>query len=262
MSIVINEYKWAENAIKNKTLRDKPFESLVRIARYYIYNSKDKKEVRDLLKKYIVSCGDSSQASSLENKIDLIMSCAEKRSIYMIDRIDITVSEIDKIKQIKSVQEQRLAFTLLCISKFFTITNPKTDHWVPTPDNEIMKMANVNTSIKRQSSMYAHLRDIGMVRFSNKVDNLSVQVLFCSDDDEIALSITDFRNIGDQYMNYINGGYYFCDNCGIICKRNKKSDRAQKYCVDCALKIHMKQKVESVMRKRGLIENVDICNSL
>lgn len=258
MSIVMNEYKWAENAIAERKFSDKPYETLSRIARYYMYNGKSKNETRSLLEKFIMSCDSSTPIVKWDERIDSVMSYAEKRPLCVVDKITISVPEINKIKALDGIQLQRLAFTLLCISKFLRISNPKNEHWVNTPDNEIMKMANIGTSIKRQSIMFSKLKELEMIKFSAKIDNLSVQVLFEEDGDP-AVEITDFRNIGYQYMDYLFGGYFRCMNCGLTCKCNKQSDKKQIYCPDCAAKIHMRQNIESVMRKRHENKSVGIC---
>lgn len=249
MSIIMNEYKWAESAIEEKRFIDKPYETLGVIAKYYLYNGKSKKETHDLLERFVISCDKSIPVATWGKRMDSIISYAEKNPIRIIDKVCISAEEISKIQSIKSKQCQRLAFTLLCIAKLFTMSNKNMNYWVNTPDSEIMRMANINTSIKRQSLMFANLKDLGLIKFSSKIDNLSVQVLFADNGDSV-FDITDFRSLGNQYMNYVNGGYYFCSNCGIICKCNKKSDKKQKYCECCAVKVRIKQNIESVMRRR------------
>ena len=49
MSIVLNEYDWAEKAIKDKVLGKKPYETLSRVAKYYTYKNHTRKEVRRML---------------------------------------------------------------------------------------------------------------------------------------------------------------------------------------------------------------------
>ena len=63
-------------------------------------------------------------------------------------------------------------------------------------------MANIKTSIKRQSLMFAELRNAGFIRFSKKIDNLNVQVLFMTPG-ETAIHIQDFRNLGYQYLKIL-----------------------------------------------------------
>jgi len=112
-------------------------------------------------------------------------------------------------------------------------------------------MANINTSIKRQSSVLGQLRDADMIRFSKQIDNLSVQVLFVDEESEPVLRVTDFRNLGYQYLKYHGEPYFECQNCSIVDKiKDPIYNKNQKYCTSCAMEVHIKQTVNSVMRQR------------
>lgn len=255
MSIVLNEYEWAENAIAERDLGNKPFETLSRIAKYYTYCGCSKREVREKLDEFLLSVDPNISLVTWSDTLDSAAKYAAKYSLIMVDSICITSSEMQRIDAIDGKQLQRLAFTLLCLAKFFYAVSPKTDYWVSTPDNEIMNMANINTSIKRQSAMFNQLHELGLIRFSKKIDNLSVQVLFV-EDGEAVMTVDDFRNLGYQYLMYHGDGYYRCQNCGLTCKKNNARNGTgarQKYCHECAVKIRMKQNVESVMRLRHRI---------
>ena len=253
MSIVLNEYDWAERAIKDKALGKKPYETLSRVAKYYTYKNYARKEVRRLLDEFLLQCEPAASLVTWSDTLDSATKYATKYPLIMIDEILVTKPEMEKIDSLPGKQLRRLAFTLLCISKYLYTVSENTNYWVNTPDNEIMKMANINTSIKRQSSMFGQLKDAGMIRFSKQIDNLSVQVLF-AEDGEIALRVTDFRNLGYQYMKYHGEPYFECAHCGITAKitnpENKNSSWKQKYCRDCAVEIKTKQNVNSVMRHR------------
>lgn len=251
MAIILNEYKWAENAIQEKSLGQKPIETLTRIAKYYIQNGATKNDTRKMLDLFLLSCDASVSLVKWAERLDSIVKYAAKYPLISIDHVSVSSLELAKIKELQSVQVQRLAFTLLCIAKFNHMINDKNEYWVNTSDNEVMKMANIGTSIKRQSLMYSKLRDAGMIRFSNRVDSLSVQVLFvCGDDEEIKIS--DFRNLGYQYLMHDDdrGIYKVCENCGITFKARQPHTpgRPKKYCDSCAIKVKMKQNVDSIMR--------------
>lgn len=176
---------------------------------------------------------------------------AKKRPLLVLDSIFITQPEMKRIDALDGRQLRRLAFTLLCIAKYRCAVVGERNMWVSTPDNEIMKMANVHTSIARQCALFAQLRDLGMIRFSRKVDNTSVEVLF-AEDGETAMRVSDFRNLGYQYLMYHGEDYFVCSECGITERGKPSSSRGpkKKYCASCAAKIHTQQKVNSVMRKR------------
>lgn len=250
MSIILNEYEWAERAIKDKLLGKKPYETLSRVAKYYTYKNYSRKEVRRLLDEFLLQCEPTVSLVTWSDTLDNAAKSAAKYPLVMIDSIDITEPEMARIDKLPGRPIRRLAFTLLCIAKYMHRISENTNYWVTTPDNEIMKMSNISTSIKRQSSMFGQLKDEGMIRFSKQIDNLSVQVLFAEPGDTV-LRITDFRNLGYQYMKYHGEPYFECANCGLTDKiKNPASGRPQKYCPQCAAEIRTRQNVNSVMRRR------------
>ena len=250
MSIVLNEYECAERAIKDKLLGKKPYETLSRVAKYYTYKNYTRREVRRLLDEFLLQCEPAVSLVTWSDTLDSAAKSAAKYPLVMIDSIDITEPEMARIATLPGKPIRRLAFTLLCITKYMHTISESTNYWVTTPDNEIMKMANISTSIKRQSGMFGQLKDEGMIRFSKQIDNLSVQVLFAEPGDTV-LRITDFRNLGYQYMKYLGDPYFECSNCGLTDKiKNPASGRPPKYCPQCAAEIRTRQNVNSVMRRR------------
>ena len=256
MSIVLNEYEWAERMLNNHDLGKKPIETLSRVSKYYFENQYSKREIRKLLDIFLTQCDPSVSLVHWSDTLDRVIKGVGKYPLIRMDGVDITKGELGCIeKAVGGKQARRLAFTLLCVAKYWDAVSDKNNHWVNSPDREIMQMANINTSIKRQSMMFAELRDAGLIRFSKKVDNLNVQVLFISGD-EVAIHIHDFRNIGYQYMKYYGGAYFDCSNCGLTVKIQEPSKgRRQKYCQSCAIELHTKQKVDSVMRHRMAQKN-------
>lgn len=252
MTIVLNEHEWAEEMITSRSLGKKPFETLCRVARYYLDNGLSKREVRKMLDTFLIQCDPTASLPKWADSLDKAISLACKYPAVAIDFIDISKAEIDTIDAIAGKQQRRLAFTLLCLAKYWNAINPRCDSWVNNKDSDIMRLANINTSIKRQSLMYANLADAGLISFSKKVDNTNVRVCFV-EDGETALKITDFRNLGYQYMMYHGEPYFVCKNCGIAARIDSPvKGKCQKYCKECAAQISVQQKINSVMRQRGV----------
>lgn len=250
MSIVLKENEWAEKMIQSRTLGKKPSETLCRVARYYMDNGYGKKETRNKLDAFLIQCEPTSSLPKWSDALDYAVNRACKYEAIDIDYIEITKPEMDKIDALSGKQIQRLAFTLLCLAKYWQIVIPNGDYWINNKDNEIMSMANINTSIKRQGLMYWTLRESGLIQFSRKVDNTNVRVCFVEDGDAVCL-VSDFRNLGYQYLKYHGEPYIECQNCGITTKINDPAKgRKQKYCKTCAAEIAMQQRVNSVMRQR------------
>lgn len=259
MGIVLNEYEWAERMISNHDLGGKPTETLSRVAKYYLENKYSKREVRKMLDTFLVQCDPNASLVHWSDTLDRITKNAGKFPLIRLDGVSITKDELARIEALPGKQIRRLAFTLLCVSRYWDGVSESNNHWVNTSDKEVMQMANINTSIKRQSLMFSELKAAGMIRFSKKIDNINVQVIFGDADGEVAMTIQDFRNIGYQYLKYYGEPYFECSNCGVVSKiHNPSKGRKQKYCPNCAIELQTKQIVDSVMRQRAAKKNKSV----
>lgn len=250
--IVLNEIEWVENILQERTIGRKPSETLCIVAKYYIWKcGYSKKDTKKLLLAFVLQCLPSSSIPKWSDAIDFAISYASKHKPIEIDCVGITSGEMNKIESIEGRQAQRLAFTLLCLAKYWDIVSSTDKHWVNSKDSDIMKLANINTSSKRQGSLYHQLNELGLIQFSKKVDNTNVRVLFV-EDGECQIEISDFRNIGYQYMKLQGEPYFSCKNCGITTKIRKPGGvgRKQMYCTECANKIKVQQMINAVMKKR------------
>lgn len=256
MSIVLNEREWAIDMVDRSDIGKKPSETLRRVARVYIDDGMRVDAIRKKLSDFIIRSDPGANPFSWDDAISRAIASAQKYPAIHIDEITVSKTEIAKIDALSGKQVRRLAFTLLCLAKYWNIVRGTDDCWVNNRDNEIMQMANINTSIKRQSLMYYTLKESGMVQFSKMVDNTNVKVCF-ADSGKPELTITDFRNLGYQYLMYHGEPYFTCQNCGVVTRMpDAHNVRRQKYCKECAAEIAMQQKINSVMRhRRGIGRN-------
>ena len=165
MSIVLNEYEWAERMINNHDLGKRPVETLNRVAKYYLATGYSKREVRRMLDTFLIQCDPSASLPSWSDMLDKIAKNVDKYPIIRVDGIDVTGKEMEAIEKLDGKQLRRLAFTLLCVAKYWDAVSERNNHWANTSDREIMQMANISTSIKRQSALFAELKNADMVRF-------------------------------------------------------------------------------------------------
>lgn len=259
--IILNENEWAAARLGELELGEHPSDTMRMVARYYIDNGLGREDVRRKMDEFLLRCVPTAVLPQWAQTLDKAYQRAAKYPAVDIDFVQITRSELDTIASLNGIQIKRLAFTLLCLSKYWTMRNADCDYWVCTEDREIMRIANIKTSVKRQCLMYHELKELGLIRLPRKVDGKNVRVCFANEDDEVLLRVTDFRNIGFQYLKYIGEPFFCCENCGIVTKiDNPKCGRRQKYCGDCAVKIKIRRTVESAMRRRNagnIAENVE-----
>lgn len=259
MNIVLREHEWAENMISERSLGKKPSETLRRVARYYLDEGYGRRKARDMLDSFLLQCNPTASLAKWSCALDFAAKRAEKQSAIQIDEICVSEPEMESINAQKGKTVKKLAFTLLCLAKYRNIVSPNSDSWVNNKESDIMSMANISASARQQAAMYRTLRDSGLIRFSKKIDNTSVRVCFIRDG-KTALKITDFRNLGYQYLKYCGEPYTVCQYCGITTKiSSPDKGKKQKYCKSCAVEVAMKQRVNSIMRRRT--ENLS-CNTL
>jgi len=252
MGIVLNEREAACEAIRRKELGRQPSETLRRVAGYIREGNKrlTKRDVRKQLEMFLLRCDSNVSLPNWSKSLSYAVSYAFKHGLIQIESLLISKPEMDRIDSLESRQAKRLAFVLLCLAKYWDTAGERNDHWVNCEDKEIMKMANINTSIRRQCALYALLKEEGFIEFAKSVDNINVRVCFV-ESGETAMAITDLRNLGYQYLKFHGEPYFECRNCGIITRyRHPGKTGGQKYCDCCAATIHAKQKADSNERQR------------
>ena len=248
MSIVLNEREWAQSAIEERQLGKKPSETLGRIAKYYYQvDGYKKKDIRGKLEDFLLQCDPNIILQKWTETLDRAVRGCAKYKLIEVNSVVVTEAEIGVIQNLEGKQLQRLAFTMLCVAKYWNAASQTNSNWVNVPDKELMVLANINTSIQRQSQFMYLLREAGLIRYSRRVDSLNVQVMFINNDSPLALRITDFRNLGNQYQLFCGEPYIQCQQCGLTVK--KKSNR-HKYCPECAAEMYIRRSVESVMHGR------------
>ena len=247
--IVTDERELAERAIEKKQLGRKAGETLSLVARYYYQvEGYSKSEVRNLLDRFLVQCKSDVSLVRWEPLLDKIAKTCDKEPLIKIDKVSVTEAEMDIIDSLPSRGLSIVAFTMLCIAKYWYKVKPKYNMWVNCTDRDIMKLANMNNlSVRQQNELFFELKKRKLIRFGRRVDNLNIQVLFADETSPVCMEISDFRNIGNQYRAKLGEPYFKCAMCG---KTVRRKSNAQKYCAECAEEIYFKNSVESVMRKR------------
>lgn len=231
MSIILNEREFAENALRDHILGAKPVETLSRVARYYYAEGYKKTEIGHKLEDFMLQCDPAVNIVKWQSTIDWVAKGADKLELIELDYIPVTQKELDVCGLLSGLQLPRLMFTLICLAKYGDAINEKNNGWVNREDKDVFRLANITTPVVRQSLMMNDLMTMGLIKFSKKVDNINTNVLCLDHKGEPALKISDFRNLGNQYMKYMGGPYFECTSCGLVIRRTNNNHL---YCPDCA----------------------------
>lgn len=239
--IVLNERVFAEECIRKNKMDGKPFDVLVIIANYYFSHCGcDKDSLPDKLRQFFIS---SDSATYLRNQrywdetIEYIVRNTGNYPLHEIDGVWITAKELETIKQLNSDSYKRLLFTLLCLAKLIKLRNPQNDYWVNNDYKEIFRLARVTCKKDERYLMIGKLHKDGYIEIAKRIDNLSVRVLFVDDKNVFDVSagdmfVSDFRELGYEYLYHNGGNFIRCAECGILTRNNKRGTK--KYCSNCA----------------------------
>lgn len=237
MTIVLHEREYAERLLNEPELGNRPSEALTRIAKLCFANGCSKSETRKILEKFILRCIPDANILLWNELIDKNVRMASKYPLVDIDYVPVYRKELEICNSLDGVQMRRLMFTLICLSRYGNMINEMNNNWVNRQEKDILNLANLEVTVKRRSLMFGILRDLGLIGFSRRVDNLNVNVKCLSDEesDEPAVYITDFRNLGYQYMRCAGTPSLECSVCGAVIP--KKNNR-QLYCRECAKEVN------------------------
>lgn len=143
----------------------------------------------------------------------------------------VTENELKTIEEIHDKVLERLAFTLLCLAKFRNFRNPINNNWVNYSNGEIYSMACINTTAFEKDIKFNKLKELGLIEYAKKVNNLNIQVLYIDNDSKNKLFVSDFRKLGYEWRLYKGEKYIRCADCGILVKNTNGKRR---YCKECA----------------------------
>ena len=242
--IILNELKHAKYIYDNKILDDKPSYTISLLCKYFIQVLKLSEietvvEIDKFMKETYPNYIDSEWYTVILKNI----KNANKYKLLQINSIDITKEELDTIKQLDNESYEKLAFTILCLSKYQHLRNNSEEYWTDKNCSitQLKKYANLSFNKEKMINALHYLCSTGIIRIGFKSSNYHCN--FVVDNDDVRIKITDngigMIDLGNQYLNYLNKGY-FCEKCGKFTKKQKSKkltkivERKKKYCNSCS----------------------------
>lgn len=235
--IILNEKEYAERCLNENVInQDKnPYQVVSILAKYYYHICGYRKKkiyglLIDYLKRYYPRY--EMNIGNWEKNVSKLATNAGKEDLFEISGVKITKPELLKIQSIKNKAKEKLLFTMLCIAKLNMKKNPQSNGWVNLETREIFLMARVSCTSVEQDIKIGELRQLGFLELPKKNGNLNFRVTFIDDDGDEELFISDFRELGYEYLKYKGENFFRCQECRILVRQNKNGTK--KYCKDCA----------------------------
>lgn len=252
MKIILKETDYAVNVLAQPLLSKKPSYDLRILAKYLCHSKKMNPE--EIYEELVHIMDEKYENFSIAAWQELLLDLAKnasKRPLTDIESLPITVSELAVVDSIISKPMRRIAFTLLCLARYRTFVQPESQGWINYEFRDIFKMANVNASVKEQCRIIYDLQSLNLLEMNKMVDNLSLHILFLSPiHSDAVLQISDFRNLGYEYLLYTGEKFFRCEKCGLLVRR--KSNRC-KYCKNCGEDIDREKAQKRMRLLRGTV---------
>lgn len=246
MEIVLNEKKKAEEILSSNDIPSNPVQNVFLLSKYFYSLGQSKSEVLNNIETYLQRFP-FLPLPKWQKTIERIVVKAKKHSLVEIQGIPISKTELETISQIPKESLQKLAFTLLCLAKFYNTVNPNNQNWCNTSDKDLFRMANIGSlDSRRQQKLISELHELGMVGYSNIIDNINLRVMFIDQYEEVGTVITSYEDLGLQYLEYIGDKTVVrCKDCGkLVKKRSKRLD----YCPECSQE-HRRENLRKATQK-------------
>lgn len=239
--IIFDEKKYAESMIKKGfQTKHKNVYELSLLAKYYFSLGLDEVKVKEKIIAFCKKFVEQFNSDEWYKIINKTVSIAKKGKLITGRTVEISESELNKIKQLNSLNEQKVAFTMLVLYKFYDCKKFE----VSIEDLYRLCKLNLNSQTKLkilQSLTSQGYIDITMggkrwAKFSEK-GNLNNSVI----------EIKDFDNFIYEYLRYIGEtGYIGCEVCN---KAIKTTSSTKKYCTTCKRKSDL-EKYKKYNKKR------------
>lgn len=248
--MILNEKEYVDRILLNKNMEPSKTYIFLNIYARYLYHEQmlPKKEILNELNSFMENNYPRYNPLDWYASLEKYANKADKYPLCECEGVWITENELKTIEEIHDKVLERLAFTLLCLAKFRNFRNPDNNNWVTYSTSEIYSLACINTNAFEKEIKLNKLRELGLIAYAKKVDNLNIQVLYIDNNGKNELFISDFRKLGYEWKLYQGENYIRCADCGILTKRKNNN---QRYCKDCSDKIRSKRQ-KNIMRERRL----------
>ena len=250
IGLLLNEREYAEKALRECKMGRKPSKTLGILIKYYTSQGYSKEKVRRLIEDFMLRCNPDINLVKWQSSLDRWIPYFSAKKLIEIDYIEITEAELETCRMQKTRVTQQVTFTLICLAKYFDIIDGVNGGWVNCPEIEIFKSACYQINSMRRSLLFNDLKNLGLISFASRVNNINIKVECIDRDSPVALKITDLRNLGLQFRKAIGESYMECTSCGLTIKQ---MHHTQKYCPTCAREVNIKKTIDNFKSRNAQI---------
>lgn len=233
--LILNEQKYAEDLYCGRNNEIKSVVKKIGYVTRYLFHvlHYDNSDNYIYTVKWLNKYHNNFDENRYSNLIFDAVKKAHKKPFYIIDSINITKSELDKISSLDNIREEKMLFVLLCMAKQQAVSNGFTNGLVKYSLPSLCKTARVSVPSEEREYLLYEIIQAGFLDYPKKNDTQCLFVNFIDDNNDVVLNINeiDFQELAYVYLQWKNaGGYDRCEKCGRLFRKNKN----RKYCYECS----------------------------
>ena len=187
--MILNEEKYARDLLlgKNKEVKS----AIKKIGYITRYNAqilgKDEDENYKSTVQWMLKHQDNFDESSYSNAISRAIKGSKKMRLYKIDNIIITKNELEIIKSLQNIREEKVLFALLCMAKQQALSIGFTDGLVKYSITDLCKMARISVPADDREYILHDILTKGLISCPKKNDTKCLKVNFIDVDGDAQL---------------------------------------------------------------------------
>ena len=234
--IILNEKEYAIECLETGHVDSKPFYTLSIIAKYYYHCLHYKKsKIITLLTDFLSKnyAGYHDRPLEWQSTIEELVNKTDSYNLLEISGVSISNSEMQTILDLHN---KNLELVILCLAKLENLKKPNNNGWVNIDTKEVFEYARVSCKAIERENYICKLRIKGLLQLPKRNDNMSVRVTFIEDkidkNNEV-LFVSDFKELGYEYLKYKGDNVIKCAKCGALIRGNKSG--TNQYCKKCMI---------------------------
>ena len=247
--MILNEEKYAKDLLlgKNRDIKS-AIKKIGYITRYNLHVlGKNDIENYNSTVAWMKKHQDNFEESAYSNSISKAIKSAKKREFYKTDVIIITKNELETIKSVENIREEKILFVLLCMAKQQAISIGFTDGLVKYSIVDLCRMARISVPADDREYILHDILMKGFISCPKKNDTKCLKVNFIDNDSEqeFILNEIDCQELAYAYLKWKDGkGFKRCKSCGRLMKskgnkdictycEQSSQDNKHIWCIDC-----------------------------
>ena len=202
---------------------------------YHALQLNDKENYNRVLKYILKNCDNVFEESIYSDIISCIKN-AKKHKFASIDEVCITQSELDRIRKLNDIKQEKAIFVILAISKYFNALHGENYDAAFLTNSDICKMARITIPAKERDVFMQFAYDEELLYRHTWAGSTIKKVTFVSNDadDKVVMRLNeaDFKDLAYTYLAFVQPVQFRrCVSCGTWMRKNKDDKRL---CTECS----------------------------